>query len=444
MAFEVKFGKSDKRINSTKIPTFSDTVSCVLKQGTSVEKPTFILQAVSPFDWNVAYCETFGRYYFVNDVTYVESTYEISCTCDYLASYKDEILANTAYVTRSSSLFDEGLSDTLFPTSASTTIQQALSSNFGFSNQGSIILTTAGKNGNAFHALSPSQFSSLCNYLYSSTFIDALTDWTKIGDVITKQVFNTDDYIISACWVPVSIGGGSDSISLGPIDGCGTGTAISNGKIWGTVVTVTAPNHPQVENFKYRNIEPFSKYTLSIPYIGTIPIDGSFIESDRTISIGMYMDINGNITCTVFNSKGVFGYYFGSAGANVGFSTRSSNGGGNIVEGAGGLIASAVTGNALGAASGVLSLVSGLISSNVTSSGSGGCVAQENYCTLTCRFFTQKTVDTEHFGRPLCNPVVLSSLSGFVKCESADVVCTATENGKAIINDFMNGGMFIE
>ena len=444
MAFEVKFGKSDKRINSTKIPTLSEGVQCVLKSGTSVENPTFILQNVAPFDWNVAYCETFGRYYFINDVTYVESTYEISCTCDYLASYKDEILSNTAYVARAASLFDENLSDTLFPTSASTTIQQAVSSDFGFSNQGSIILTTAGKNGNAFHALSPSQFSALCNYLYSSTFIDALTDWTKIGDVITKQVFNTDDYIISACWVPVSIGGGSDSISLGPIDGCGAGTAISNGKIWGTVVTVTAPNHPQVENFKYRNIEPFSKYNLSIPYIGTIPIDGSFIKTDRTISIGMYMDINGNITCTVFNSKGVFGYYFGSAGANVGFSTRSSNGGGNIVEGAGGLIASAVTGNALGAASGVLSLVSGLISSNVTSSGSGGCVAQENYCTLTCRFFTQKTVDTAHFGRPLCNPVVLSSLSGFVKCESADVVCTATENGKAIINDFMNGGMFIE
>ena len=100
MAFEVKFGKSDKRINSTKIPTLAETATCVLKSGTSVERPTFILQSVSPFDWNVAYCETFGRYYFINDVTYVESTYEISCTCDYLASYKDEILSNTAYVER--------------------------------------------------------------------------------------------------------------------------------------------------------------------------------------------------------------------------------------------------------------------------------------------------------------------------------------------------------
>ena len=53
MAFEVKFGKSDKRINSTKIPTFSESALCVLKSGTSVENPTFILQGVAPFDWNL-------------------------------------------------------------------------------------------------------------------------------------------------------------------------------------------------------------------------------------------------------------------------------------------------------------------------------------------------------------------------------------------------------
>lgn len=444
MAFEVKFGKSDKRVNSTKIPTLSETATCVLKSGTSIESPTFILQGVEPFDWNVAYCETFGRYYFINDVTYAESTYEISCMCDYLASYKDEILSNTQYVTRSSSLFNKYLSDTLYPTSASTTIVQAITNDFGFSDAGSIILTTAGKDGNAFHALSSAQFSALCNYLYSSTFIDALTDWTKIGEVITKQVFNTQDYIISACWVPVSIGGGNDSISLGPITGCGTGTAISNGCIWGNVVSVKAPNHPQVENFDYRNVEPFSKYSLSIPYIGTIPIDGSFIEKDRNIYIGMLMDINGNISSSVFNSQGLFGYYFGCAGANVGFSSRSSNGGGNIVEGIGGLVSSAITGNGLGAASGVLSLVGGLVSSTVTSSGSSGCVAQENYCTLTCRFSTQTAIDINHFGRPLCSPTSLSGLTGFVKCESAAVICSATENGKVIINDFLNGGMFIE
>lgn len=37
MAFEVKFGKSDKRINSTKIPELTESATCVLKSGTSVE-----------------------------------------------------------------------------------------------------------------------------------------------------------------------------------------------------------------------------------------------------------------------------------------------------------------------------------------------------------------------------------------------------------------------
>lgn len=444
MAISVNFGTDNKKRNSTKIPSVGESVSCVLKAGTTVENPTFILQNVNPWNWNAAYCPTFGRYYFVDNVRYLETCYEVSCSCDYLASYKSEILGNTVYVLRSASLHNDDITDTLFPTNSQATIQRTLSGTFGFSDEGSIILTTAGKNGNAFHALSAAQFSSLCNYLYSSTFIDALTDWTKIGDVVTKQFFNTSDYIISACWVPVSIGGGGDSISLGPIESCGSGTALSNGKIWGNVVTVTAPNHPQVDGYNYRNVEPFSRYTLSIPYIGTVPIDGSYIKSNRTISIGMSMDINGNISCSIFSPSGKYGTFFGCSGSNIGFGSRSSNGGGNIIKGAGELLASGVTGNVLGAASGILSLTSGLVSSGITSSGSGGCVAQDDYCTLTSTFSTQLTVDNTNHGRPICQPNTLSGLSGYVICDNASVQCSATSSGKSIINNFLNGGMFIE
>lgn len=444
MSIIVNFGVDNKKRNSTKIPSVGSAVSCVLKAGTTIENPTFILQNVDPWKWNVAYCSTFGRYYFVNNIGYLETCYEVSCTCDYLASYKSEILANTVYVVRSSSLYNEDITDSLFPTNSQATIQCTLSGSFGFTNSGSIILTTAGRTGNAFHALSSAQFSALCNYLYSSTFIDLLTDWTKIGDVVTKQFFNTSDYIVSACWVPVSIGGGHDSISLGPIENCGTGTALSNGKIWGTVVTVDAPSHPQLEGYNYRNFEPFSRYTLSIPYIGTVPIDGSYLKSNRTISIGMSMDINGNINCSVFSPKGRYGTFFGSAGSNIGFGSRSSNGGGNIVKGAGELIASGFTGNFLGATSGILSLTSGLVSSSITSSGSGGCVAQDDFCILTSTFSTQLTVDASNIGRPLCQPTLLSSLTGYTKCENASVSCNATDSGKLIINSYLNGGVFIE
>lgn len=448
MAFAVLFGTDTKKRNSTKIPTLSASVQCLLKAGTSAENPTFILQGVgnlSPFSWNVASCAAMGnRYYFIEDVRYFESTYEIICTCDYLATYRAEILASTQYVTRSASLWNADISDALFPTTAASTISKTLSGSFGFSNKGSIIVTTAGKSGNSFHALSPEQFSNLCNYLYSSTFLDALSDWTKVGEIVQKQLFRTNDYIISACWIPVAIGGGSDPIALGPVANCGSGTAISNGRIWGSVVSVTAPQHPQSEGYAYRNIEPFSRFTLTIPYIGTIPISGSFIKANRTISIGMGMDVNGNVDCTVFSPSGQYGTFFGSAGSNVGFSSRSSNGGGQIVRGAGELTTSVATGNFVMAAAGILNLAAGASGADIISSGSGGCVAQDDFCTLTATFRTQTTVDVTHFGRPLATPTQLSSLSGFCQCENASVPCSATESGKQTINNFLNGGFYIE
>jgi len=445
MAFSVLFGVSDKRLNSTKQPTLSISINVNLKSGTSVESPTFELQGQIDWKWNYCYCQTFGKYYFISNISYEKSMYYISCTCDYLASYKDEILANSPYVTRSAKYFNSNLSDCLFPCVSGANIVQAVSGSFGFSNDGSIILTTAGKSGNAFHAMSPAQFSELCNYLYSSTFIDALTDWTKIGDVITKQVFNTDDYIISACWVPVSIGGGSDDISLGPISGCGTGTSLSQGRIWGKVVSLEVPHHSQYDaDFEYRDVEPFSSYKLMIPYIGTIPIDGRFIKKNRSLSIGMGMDINGNIDCTVFSPAGTYGHFFGSSGANVGFSSRSSNGGGEIVKGGAATIASGVTGNFIGAATGILSVVGGLIGNDITSSGSGGCVAQDDFCTITCTFSPQTTVDIKNYGRPLCQPTLLSTLSGYTQTENAHITCSASDRGKAEIENILNGGVYIE
>ena len=175
MAFEVKFGKSDKRINSTKIPTLTESATCVLKSGTSVEKPTFILQGVAPFEWNVAYCATFGRYYFVNDVTYVESTYEISCACDYLASYKDEILSNSMYVTRSSNVtnFNRYLIDTMFPTTAQPTISQSTAT-LPTSTVGSILCCIIGNGENSFLSLHPATFKAVTKDLYSPAYLKAL------------------------------------------------------------------------------------------------------------------------------------------------------------------------------------------------------------------------------------------------------------------------------
>lgn len=453
MAFAVQFGVSNKKLNSTLQPTgnLSVEVACELKERTSVENPTFIIQKVLGSGWqkwNYCKCPTFGRYYFINDIAYVEGRLEVSCRCDYLASYKDEILANSPYVVRSASFQNPYISDILFPCDCNFDVQQVTSGVFGFSNGGSIIVETAGKSGSVFHACSPSQYSSLCNYLYSSTFLDALTDITKVGDIITKQVFRTSDYLIGATWLPIGIGGGSDDISLGYISGCGSGTAISQGKIWGKVVSIAVPHHPDFivgqKGFTYRDFTPFASYSISIPYIGTVVIPPDFLAKDRNINIGMTCDVAGNLQCQIFNTTGILCTMGGCCGVTVGYSTRSQTGLTNLIKGGTEFVTGMATGNFLGLGAGIYNVVTGATSADISSTSSGGCSVLDDFAVLTCTFKRQDQIDYVNNGYPLCQSKTLSSLTGYTLCEKASVECNATEMGKSIINDYLNGGFYIE
>ena len=141
MAFEVKFGKSDKRINSTKIPTLTESATCVLKSGTSVERPTFILQSVSPFDWNVAYCATFGRYYFVKNITLMPSDFlEIELHEDVLMTYASDIKSVRGLVKRQEKLYSDYIVDHKMLTQVQRKVSKVNVGTVGTTN-GSIILT---------------------------------------------------------------------------------------------------------------------------------------------------------------------------------------------------------------------------------------------------------------------------------------------------------------
>lgn len=448
MAITVSFGKSNKKVNSTLQPDMGTSVACTLKKGTSNENPVFELQGGVDWGWNVCFCETFEKYYFITDITYRESVYEISCCCDYLASYKAEILASSPYVVRSASFQNPYIPDMLFPCDCNFSVQQVVSSDFGFSNEGTIIVETAGKSGSVFHACSPSQYAALCNYLYSSTFLDALTDITKVGDIITKQVFSTSDYLIGATWMPINIGGGGDDISLGYISGCGSGTAISQGKIWGTAVTIAVPHHPDFivgqKGFTYRDYAPFASYSLSIPYIGTVAIPPDFLSKDRTITVGMTCDVAGNIQCQIFNNTGVLCTMGGCFGVSVGYSTRSQTGLTNLIKGGTEFVTGMATGNFLGVGSGIYNVVTGSTAADISSTSSGGCSVLDKYATLTCTFKRQDQIDIVNNGYPLCQSKTLSNLSGFTLCENASIETTASSVGKRTINDFLNRGVFIE
>lgn len=445
MAFEVKFGKSDKRINSTKIPTFSEGVSCVLKSGTSVENPTFILQGVAPFDWNVAYCETFGRYYFINDVTYLESTYEISCTCDYLASYKSEILSNTQYVTRSSTVtnFNGSLIDTMFPTTAQPTILQSTAI-LPTSTEGSILCCIIGNGENSFLSLHPATFKAVTKYLYSPDYLNGLNTILETPSNVKKEIVRPQDYLQSAIWIPFDVPDGTPTeIVLGYVSTGYSGREVGTGEVFTHSISLTVPHHYESNIYTYMLYEPFTQYILTLPFIGTMRLSSKELADIDALTIKYSVDINGAIFVTVKAGMILLFTATGNCGAPVSYSSRSTNVIGTVSS-AIGAAASFATHNILGGVSAIESGITNIGPTVETSGGSGGTMVGSNVIALRGIFANQPNRDYELFGFPVCKKISLSNLSGFLQCENAAVSCSATENGKAIINDFLNGGMFIE
>lgn len=445
MAFEVKFGKSDKRINSTKIPTLSEGVQCVLKSGTSVEKPTFILQGIAPFDWNVAYCETFGRYYFINDVTYVESTYEISCSCDYLASYKDEILNNSMYVTRSSNVtnFNRYLIDTMFPTTSQPTISQSIAP-LPTSTTGSIMCCIIGNGENSFLSLHPATFKAITQYLYSTDYLNGLNTILETPSDVRKEIVRPQDYLQSATWIPFIVDKGKPTqIVLGYVPTSYSGRDVGTGEVFTHTASLAIPHHSESDTHKYMLYEPFTQYILTLPYIGTIRVSSKELADIDSLTIKYSVDINGAIFVTVMAGSILLFTATGNCGAPVSYSSRSTN----IIGTASSAINAAfsfATHNILGGVSAIESGISSIAPTVETSGGSGGTMVGSNVIALRAIFANQPNRDYEHFGYPVCKKISLSNLSGFLQCENADVSCSATENGKAVINNFLNGGIFIE
>lgn len=466
MAFVVNFGKSDKRINSTEIPEVSESATCVLKSGTSVENPTFILQGVSPFDWNVAYCETFGRYYFINNVTYVESTYEISCTCDYLASYKDEILNNTAYVERIGTFSERNpfIIDTILPTSCKPNIMTA-SAALATDQTGCIIICTAGKSGNGFIVLTVANFNRLCSYLYTAEYTTGLNDFLQNPDGVAKEVARPQDYLLSATWIPFAPPGGTPvNVVLGYVDTGIPGWQIATNNTFSKSVSLAVPRTEQMADAKYPFLRfaPYAHYMLQVPFYGTIPLNPNLIGD--TLLINYTIDISGGCDISIFSGATLVASLNGNCGVPVGYSARQTNIiGTSQVELASAVqfsdsaqksFSSAASVDAIGAASNFINataaigsgIMSGLQASvpRVSNSGGSGSIYVNNLVYLVCEYYQLVETNLFYQGYPCCKFKTLNSISGFVKCKNANIKCNATADGTAAIINYLNGGMFIE
>ena len=381
----------------------------------------------------------------MNNVTYFESTYEIACSCDYLASYKEEILANSQYVTRSSNVtnFNRTLIDTMFPTTAQPTISQSTAT-LPTSTTGSIMCCIIGNGENSFLSLHPATFKAITKYLYSTEYLNGLNGILETPKDVQKEIVRPQDYLQSATWIPFTVESGTPTqIVLGYVSTSYSGRDVGTGEVFTHTVSLAVPHHSESETNTYMLYEPFTQYVLTLPFIGTMMLSAKELANIDALSIKYSVDINGAIFVTVTAGSILLFTATGNCGAPVSYSSRSTN----VI----GTVSTAIQAtanfalhNILGGVSSIVSGISNVAPTVETSGGSGGTMVGSNVIALRAIFANQPNRDYEHFGYPVCKKISLAELTGFLKCESADVVCSATENGKEVINNFLNGGMFIE
>lgn len=133
--FDITFYKNESPSNFVnKKLTLNHTMQGTLREGTSLIDPILIVEANAPGfqanGYNYVYVPDFGRYYYITNIV---STYykmwEIHCHVDVLMSFKDDILEQTAIVSRQETTYNLMLDDGTFMTYQNPKIQTKVFSN---------------------------------------------------------------------------------------------------------------------------------------------------------------------------------------------------------------------------------------------------------------------------------------------------------------------------
>lgn len=483
MSITVKFHNFTKNIDSTMRPTGDGaSFSCNLNSPSSVINPTISLTGMgNPSEYNYAYISDYNRYYWVKEWTYNAGVWTAFLSVDVLATYKDEISSSTQYVLRSSSQSNGFITDEMYPITDDIVIQTTQFSSKPFwqdLSNGEYVLGVIGAGSGVqmgavtYYAMSPVAYMDFATRLFSedewiqlkkSQTVVVVPDGTGGGDVRTveydlnmsqlKTEFNPAQYIVSCKWFPFTpkAGGTGSSIKLGwwSING---GTENVN-PIWQQSVTCTIPAHPQIARGYYLHMPPYSRYTLHFPPFGDIPLDGSYFVTDTTLTAKINVDlISGEGVLELSTPKaGVFMRMSAQIGVDISvgqLASQSFQQGINAVGQVVGAAASAVTGNISGAISGVGSAI-GSASTHmlpqVTIAGSNGSRAPYGITpTLTSQFMKVVDEDNARLGRPLCKPLTLGSLSGYIMCARPDLDIPGTLAEQDQVITYLQGGFYLE
>ena len=489
----ITFYSINKKQNSTKRPADSGvTYDCKLKEEYSILTPNIKLDlglSTAP-SFNYAYISDWGRYYFVKNWTFYNRLWEADLEVDVLGTYKTEIGNSNLYVLRSASSFDGKIIDTAYPliyshtsqtnlcddnitlvgtgVGSSSTTADVLWGNKGYEYGYVIVGTYGGVNDESisYYYMNTSSFGNMANALFNTI----PNDFGDIADGIAKAIYNPIQYIVSCKWIPNIIPGvlptSRSTVPCGYVN-IEVGTCsnalnmIQNNLIYGIFIDI--PEHPDTATKGlYMNASPYTELILSFPPFCVTSLDVNKLSGFTSILCKVVLDIR-----------------TGEADLFVQPYNKSTNTSGAIIFHATSLwlvdlpitqttvdyisaMTQAITpishalgegvkqGSLTSGVSAVPSSISGInnsLSPVPTTQGSMG--ASINFTSnarprLNAIFYKTTDEDNDHYGKPLCKDVKISTLSGYVQCRDGDISLNATQEEREIVSDYLVGGFFYE
>lgn len=442
----------NKRKNSTKRPSGGATRNVVLLDDVSLYSPVFESEY---WDYNDNYCKWAGRFYYVTDVvTKNQNIFEVQCEIDPLATWKDDILATTAFVTFSTSSFDIGIPDYRL-SSDPITITKSNSVDVFPKLSEAYVVTYIGTNSCPSVGLGDFWLDGLQKHIMDDKFVESTRKWYKSfcqgegtdkvdSTVIGLLVGNNANCITSCTYMPKFHGDKSHQIVLaGGYDTSAQGYTATHD--YSETYNINIPWAFPIGDF--RNTAQFTTMAIYLPGYGFTALNADNYQGQSSIPVQATLDsFTGEITYLVDGKA--------KATCNTGYPVQiGTSQKGNVVGALTGItqaVASGYSGNALGAISSGYNAVRSIMGVDPSSVGSmGGATSFNAYRKILVLVMAHNTnVDPASvagtIGRPLNAVKNIGTLSGYVKTTDAEVPTTAPDEYKTVINDSLNGGMYIE
>lgn len=454
----LKVYKLNKRINSTLLPTDADLVlsgEVLLKDSTSVDEPSFVM-ACSQADMvnarNCNYAEYDGMFLWIKDIIQINNAHiEFDCKVDVLATYKQYILASRADVMFSTQgnvhTVDTRIS--VKATNKQTTTFVSMSDTFVA--YPSMLIEAVNGTGYTFDT----------PYLLTGAEVQFLKAELVTPDFLTEMKMYFDnpmEMIIRAQLTAANVGnldtfGSFERIQVGGYSLEAKGHRFAADYVIKKFHEIKIPwNYSD-----FRNRKPYTMITLYMPFVGLVELDAARLYNTKTIGVNTYIEVlTGQIIYELYadDPKGgeeaiLIETYTGNCNTTTPIARQSWASPIQATTSAAAIAAGLVMENPIITAAGIGKSLETFQQHCQINGALSSALSSKILLSLMLTVWSCDTNDTpdnykDVKGLPYGSTVELSKLSGYCQTVNASISAPAMPKEIEEINNYLNGGIYIE